>query len=341
MVTIKDLSKLCEVSPATVSKALNGYGDVGKETTERILRAAREMHYMPNAAARQLKTNISHNIGVVFEDETMSGLTHEYFSQILNSAKNTVEALGYDITFISQTIGGRSFTEHCRYRKCDGVLIASVDFTSPAVRELIESEFSTVTIDYTFNNHSCVMSDNVNGAYRLVHYLYDKGHRKIAFIHGEQTSVTQKRLSGFYKACGELGIDVPEEYVIEGRYHDTKVSAEATRRLMELKEPPTAIMYPDDFSYIGGSNQCERMGISIPGDLSVVGYDGINLSQVIRPKLTTWYQDAAKIGEVSGRKLVESIEHKKSCVAEELLVEGKLLEGQTVRDISGDPKTSV
>ena len=113
MVTIKDLSKLCEVSPATVSKALNGYGDVGQETTERILRAAREMHYMPNAAARQLKTNISHNIGVVFEDETMSGLTHEYFSQILNSAKNTVEALGYDITFISQTIGGRSFTEHC------------------------------------------------------------------------------------------------------------------------------------------------------------------------------------------------------------------------------------
>ena len=134
---------------------------------------------------------------------------------------------------------------------------------------------------------------------------------------------------------------MPEDYVIEGRYHDTKVSGEETRQLMELKDPPTAIMYPDDFSYIGGSNQCERMGISIPGDLSVVGYDGINLSQVIRPKLTTWYQDATKIGEVSGRKLVESIEHKKSCVAEELLVEGKLLEGQTVRDISGDPKTSV
>ena len=154
-------------------------------------------------------------------------------------------------------------------------------------------------------------------------------------------SVTQKRLSGFYKACGELGIDVPDEYVIEGRYHDTKVSAEATRRLMERKDPPTAILYPDDFSYIGGSIECERMGISIPGDLSVVGYDGIHLSQVIRPKLTTWYQDAVRIGEVSGRKLVESIEHKKSCVAEELLVEGKLLEGQTVKDISENRQSSV
>ncbi|MCC6094139.1 MAG: LacI family transcriptional regulator [Eubacterium sp.] len=334
MVTIKDISRQCDVSPATVSKALNGYSDVGRETTERILRAAREMHYMPNAAARQLKTNTSHNIGVVFEDETMSGLTHEYFSQILNSAKNTVEAMGYDITFISQTIGNHSFVEHCRYRKCDGVLIASVDFMSPAVRELVDSEFPTVTIDYSFNDHSCVMSDNVNGAYQLVHYLYSKGHRRIAFIHGEQTSVTQKRLSGFYKACSELGIEVPDAYVIEARYHDTKASGEATRKLMELKEPPTAIMYPDDFSYIGGSNQCERMGISIPGGLSVAGYDGIPLSQVIRPRLTTWYQDAKKIGEVSGRKLVETIEHRKSCVAEELMVEGRLLEGQTVRDIS-------
>ena len=105
MVTIKDISKQCGVSPATVSKALNGYGDISTETAEMIRKTAQEMHYMPNAAARQLKTNMSHNIGVLFVDDTMSGLTHEYFSAILNSAKEEAERLGYDITFISRTVG--------------------------------------------------------------------------------------------------------------------------------------------------------------------------------------------------------------------------------------------
>ena len=104
MVTIKDISKQCGVSPATVSKALNGYGDISSETAEMIRRTAQEMHYMPNAAARQLKTNMSHNIGVLFVDDTMSGLTHEYFSAILNSAKEEAERLGYDITFISRNV---------------------------------------------------------------------------------------------------------------------------------------------------------------------------------------------------------------------------------------------
>ena len=335
MVTIKDISKKCGVSPATVSKALNGYGDIGAETAERIRKAAKEMHYLPNAAARQLKTNISHNIGVVFEDNTFSGLTHEYFSAILNSAKNELEDRGYDLTFISQKISGNSFVEHCRYRKCDGVLIASVDFTSQPVLDLINSEFPVVTIDYSFDSHSCVMSDNVEGAYELTRYLIQKGHRKIAFIHGENTSVTRKRLSGFYKACREFGVEVPDGYVMEGRYHDARVSGECTKKLMQLPERPTAIMYPDDVAYIGGREQLEKMHFSIPGDVSAVGYDGVNLSQIIRPRLTTYYQDAVTIGRESARKLIETIENKKSTVAEEIKVTGKLLEGGTVKQIVG------
>ena len=114
MVTIKDISKACGVSPATVSKALNGYGDISAETIALVKRTASEMHYMPNAAARLLKTNISHNIGVLFVDESRTGLTHEYFSMILNSVKEEAEARGYDITFISQNLGGGpvSFLEH-------------------------------------------------------------------------------------------------------------------------------------------------------------------------------------------------------------------------------------
>ena len=92
MVTIKDISKKCGVSPATVSKALNGYDEISPETVELVKQTARELHYMPNAADRLLKTNISNNIGVLFIDESMCGLTHEFFSHILNSVKEEAEA---------------------------------------------------------------------------------------------------------------------------------------------------------------------------------------------------------------------------------------------------------
>ena len=218
MVTIKDISKRCGVSAATVSKALNGYADISPETAEQIRQVAREMHYLPNAAARQLKTNFSHNIGVLFVDRLRSGLTHEYFNQILNSLKIEAEMRGYDITFISQNIGGSrmSFLEHCRYRKCDGVVIACVDFNAEEVLELIHSDIPTVTIDHVYDNHSSILSDNVDGAYRLTKHLIENGHRRIAFICGERTSVTEKRLIGFYKACQEMGIRVPDEYVGQG-----------------------------------------------------------------------------------------------------------------------------
>lgn len=333
MVTIKDISRKCGVSPATVSKALNGYGDISAETMELVRRTAEEMHYLPNAAARQLKTNSSHNIGVVFVDDTMSGLTHEYFSAILNSVKEEAERQGYDITFLSQNLGERrmSFLEHCRYRKCDGVVIASVNFESDAVLELVRSEVPVITIDYSYDNTSSVVSDNVEGAYELATYLIRAGHRKIAFIHGEQTSVTRKRLLGFHRALEEYGISVPDDYVIEGKFHDPDSCRKITGQLLKLDNPPTAIMFPDDYTYLGGLAEFEKRDLQIPEDISVVGYDGINLSQVLRPKLTTWYQDAKSIGRMSVHKLIETIEHRKTCETEQIKVSGRLLEGYSVK----------
>ena len=335
MVTIKDISKACNVSPATVSKALNGYGDIGEATRDRILEKAKELKYMPNAAARQLKTNMSYNIGVLFADETHSGLTHEFFSCILDSAKTEAERLGYDITFISSKVGGKdtTFLEHARYRKCDGVLIASVDFHNPAVRELLDSEIPVVSIDYVYNDSSSIMSDNMEGEYHLTKYLIDHGHRRIAFIHGEATSVTEKRLVGFHRACEEGGIKVSEDYLIAARYHDAKACEKATEQLMNLKSPPTAILYPDDFSYMGAMRVFERMGISVPDDVSVVGYDGINLSQVVHPRLTTYYQDTVSMGMRSVRKLVDLIENPKTTISEQIMVNGKILEGHTVKTL--------
>ena len=334
MVTITDIAKACGYSRATVSKALNGAPDVKEETVERIQECARKLGYHPNAAARALKVGRSYNIGVLFSDTSGVGLSHEYFSRIFESIKKEAEKLGYDITFISQNLGTMSmdYLEHTRYRSCDGVVIASADFHDPAIVRLGESDVPTVTLDYQFDSRTAILSDNVQGMEALVRYVYGKGHRRIAFIHGELTSVTQKRLASFKKTCMELGIQVPPEYILQGIYHDPKSSGLQTRALLALPEPPTCIFYPDDFSYIGGMNELERQGVQVPEQMSTVGYDGIHLSEVLRPRLTTYRQNAERMGAEAARLLIEEIEQPDTWLPQQITVEGQLLEGGTVAE---------
>ncbi|NLB22403.1 MAG: LacI family transcriptional regulator [Clostridium sp.] len=335
MTTIKDISKKCGYSISTVSKALNDSEEIGEETKKKIKKVAREMNYFPNAAARLLKTNRSNNIGVLFVDQMQSGLKHEYFSAVLNSLKVEAERLGFDITFISQNIGNitMSYYEHARYRNCDGIVIACVDFYDPAVIELINSDIPTVTIDHIFNESTAIISDNLNGVRDLVHHIGERGHTKIAFIHGENTSVTKNRLAGFHKACKELGIKTEDEYIKQARYHDPKSSGKTTRELLELPDPPTCIMYPDDFSFLGGMNEIERQGLSIPEDISVVGYDGIYLSQVLRPKLTTYRQDTEALGREAAQQIISQITDKKTFNPKQIWIKGDLMVGDSIKNI--------
>lgn len=336
MVSMKEIAQRCGVSIATVSKALNGQPDIGEETRERIARMADEMGYMTNSAARALKTNRTYNIGILFVDEQSSGLAHEYFSAVLDSLKVEAEAQGYDVTFINKNIGRRasSYLQHCLYRGVDGVIIASVDFNDPQVQELVASELPVVTIDHIFNNRLAVVSDNVNGMSELVRYAYSMGHRRIAYIHGERTAVTENRLTGFYRACDELGIAVSEEYIRESRYHDAEGCARVTRELMALNPRPTCIFFPDDYSYIGGMNAINELGLRVPDDISAIGYDGIGLADIVSPKLTTYCQNTAELGRVAAKGLVDLIERPKTTLLDRVIVNGHIRIRSSVADIS-------
>ena len=331
---MKDIARRCGVSVATVSKALNDQPDIGKETKERICAIASEMGYLANSAARALKTNRTYNLGVLFVDERRSGLGHEYFASMLESFKVTAEDHGYDITFLNSNVGGKatSYLQHCRYRGLDGIVIACVDFTDPRVQELVDSGIPLVTIDHVFNDRLAIRSDNANGVYSLVHYAHQRGHRKIAFLHGENTSVTRHRLTGFYRACEELGLEVPPEYVVPCVYHDPDRCEAATRKILALPDRPTCIIFPDDFSYIGGLNAITEAGLRIPEDISVAGYDGINLAKVLR--LTTYSQDTDSLGRLAAEKLISLIEHPKTTLPEWINVPGKLIPGATVKDLN-------
>lgn len=335
MVLLKDISERCGVSVATVSKALNGHKDVSRETREKLIKVAKEMGYFPNSQARALKTKRTYNLGVMFIDEAGSGLTQEFFAKLLNSFKIESESLGYDITFIGKDTGSRKMTayEHCKYRNVDGVLIACTDFTSQDVYEIINGDIPVVTIDHSFENRPSVMSDNQRGMEELVNYAVSRGHRKLALIQGNKSSVAEGRLAGFIKVCKRNKIEIRQEWLLSGDYHNPDSTYRLTKQLLQENDRPTCIFMPDDYSALGGLNAIYDLNLSVPDHISIVGYDGIKIAGLLSPKLTTYAQDTEKIGKEAAKKLISLIENSTDNLNEVINVRGRLIEGESVKEL--------
>ena len=334
-ITIKELSKRCGLSISTVSKALNGYTDISDATRETVIREAKELGYYPNAHARALNTKRSYNLGVLFADDRQSGLTHSFFSFVLESFKKAAEHKGYDITFISHNMGETSMTylEHCHYRDVDGVCIASINFQQPEVMQLVNSELPIVTIDHLLNNRTCIQSNNLAGIQMLMEHIYNMGHRRIANIHGQKNGMTDTRLGSFYRMAEAFHLNIPDEYIGLCAYNDPPSVYLAAKQIMSLKDPPTCILVSDDYAALGAYEAAAELGLQIPRDISIAGYDGIPIMQMMKPKLTTIRQDTDQIGSEAAHKLIELIESPKTSIAEIVVIPCSLLEGETVADL--------
>ena len=335
MANIKDIAAQCGLSVSTVSKALNQYKDVSKATRDKVRKAADAAGYFPNANARALKTNRTYNLGVLFVDDVQSGLKHNYFASVLDSFKVESEKHGYDITFINHNIGiGRkTYLEHCRYRNVDGVCIACIDFLQPEVAELVNSDLPIVTIDHVFNNRISINSENRAGMRQIVEYIYSMGHRKIAYVHGMKSSVTEQRITSFCKTMEDLGLAIPSHFMLEANYQDPLSTKRAVEKLLKRSNLPTCILMPDDYAALGGIEAIEAAGLKIPEDISVVGYDGIALGQVLKPRLTTLKQDTETLGSEAALRLIQLIEHPLTTLTEDVTVYGELIKGETVRKL--------
>ena len=327
MVRLKDIAQACGVSVATVSRALNGLTNANKERASYICQTARKMGYYPNAAARTLKTSRSSNIGILYENR----MNHEYFSSLLDELRSAADARGYDLTLIGRRNGrnGETYYDHARRRNLDGVIVIQADFESPDVVRLAGSDIPSVMIDHIYEGCDCVSSDNRSSMAQIVRYAYNRGHRKIAFITGQESTVVRERLDGFYKICAELGLRVPGGYVREGVFQNPEKCAAIVRELLKAEEKPTCILCPDDTSCLGALWDLKAEGIRVPEDVSLIGYDGIRLSQRIRPVLTTYRQNTEAIAREAVRLLIEAIEISEEHKPRQITVEGMLAEGET------------
>jgi LacI family transcriptional regulator len=334
MVTLKDIALKCGVSVGAVSKALNDSPDISVETKQYIKEMASKLGYRPNFYARTLKTNRSYNIGILFDDDTNNGFGHAFFSNIISSFRRVMEFNGYDITFIARNSQDKyTYVEHARHRRLEGVLVACVDYNNDdGTLELLESEIPAVAIYYMSDKFACVYSDNYNGLMNLVEHCIEMGHKKIAFIHGQHTCVTEERIKGYKDAFKKHNLPLREEYLIEGEYYSIDITYQRMRQLMTLPDPPSCIIISDDYCMFGAQKAAHDMGLSIPWHVSVAGFDDIRIAPYFSPPLTTVRQDAFLFGKTAAEIILYDIE-KRTKSTHNIEIPAELVKRASIRKI--------
>ena len=335
MVTIKDVSKRSGYSVTTVSKALNNYSDISEATKKKILELCDEMGYVPNLSARSLITQKSYTIGIIFEEITGVGLQHPFFSKIMESFKNAVEAQGYDIMFLSNKMGSKngSYLEHAKRKNVEAILVICGEFNSDEMQALYKSNVPLMLVDFINDKVCNITSNNLQGVDQAVKFLKDLGHTKIANIYGgEYLYIGSHRKQAFERSMEKYGLEVKDEFQVSGELFSKENGYEAMKHVLELEEQPTAIFCASDMLAIGAIQAIREAGKSVPEDYSIVGFDGIDLGQLISPRLTTIRQDSRKIGKISANTLLQMINDKnKRRITETITVDTFLINGETTR----------
>lgn len=312
MSTIYEIAKIAGVSPTTVSKVINNYPDVSDKTRAKIQKILQEENFLPNSQAQFLSTKRTWTLGIVYFEDLRVGLSHPFFSGVIEAFKRQADKQGYSLLFGSKNdrLKNDTFLEYFKYRAVDGIAIICTDPNDKETLELIESDFPIVVIDMVNKNTSTVASDNMEGCYLAVKYLYDLGHRKIAYIEGTSKSdnwASVTRRKGYEKAMKRLGLDIIDGYIADGVNFDVSGGYNAMKGLLKHKEIPTAVFTAGDKIAIGAIDALKDEGLSVPDDMSIVGYDDIELARYITPKLTTIRQDRVEIGKTAVDLLVKQI----------------------------------
>lgn len=310
LVDIREIARLARVSTATVSKVLNNYTEVSDATKERVLKIVEEVGYIPNSSARALSSKRTWLIGIVYSEHLNIGLEHNYFSGVLEAFKNEIETLGYDVVFISgRDIG---YLKRCQVRNVDGVFVVTADMMDTDLTELFDSQIKCVTTDVPYNSIPLVYSDNFNGSLMVINHLCELGHRRIAHIAGPLSTLAGKeRFEGYKKGLEIAGIEFDPVLVIEALEYDSQSGYSIMNQLLDLTTPPTAVYAMCDLTALGAYRAINERGLKVGIDISVIGFDDIELASHTHPTLTTVKQDRKAIGKTLAQILHNSINNQK------------------------------
>lgn len=329
MSTIKEVAKLAGVSPSTVSRALSNRVFVEEETRQKVLKAVEELNYKPSLMAKALREGRTYTIALLVPD-----INSLYYPMIMKSVEKYATQSGYSIILCNNNESiecEKRNLEMLGSRGIDGILCMSVE---DDIRHLLrfqkEKKVPIVLINRDFTEDiSCVSMDNEYGGYLMVKHLLDMGHRKIAGMFGDFSRQRfRERYDGCKRAMEEYGVENYKKYFI----YDVNTIEEAyrcTQEVMSKEDKPTAFFASLDILAIGIYSGIVETGLTIPGDVSVAGFDNIFMTAYMTPPLTTYNTPVDRLAEESVQSLIRQIEY--GPAASRVVLRGELIERKSVR----------
>jgi LacI family transcriptional regulator len=326
--TIKDIARACGVSEATVSYVLNGKRVLKPDTRERVFRVMREMNYHPSAVARGLSSKKVNTIGILFGAvDSIEFVTNAYASGLLKGIMICAQREGFDVTFFTAVWKSAEVSAPpLRDGRTDGILAIAPTQSTDILPGVCSLGMPLVVISADPGAEVAnVDIDNRLGALLAVRHLVQLGHKRIAYLMGNEdlASFTPRR-RGYLDALAEAEIPVSPGLMVVSHF-DGSMAFEQASKLLRQQEPPTAIFAGNDSIALGVIEAARCLGVQVPSQLSVVGFDDAPAALMVTPNLTTVRQPLREIGETATQLLIQYVREPETAQARTTLLPPELV----------------
>ncbi|TDO84621.1 LacI family transcriptional regulator [Halanaerobium saccharolyticum] len=334
-VTIKDIAEKADVSISTVSKSLNDKGGVSPVTRQKVLNIAKEMGYFSFRSQAGLKT---HNIAFIMSRRHIPIFNNPFYTRVIAGVEIEVENYDYNLLFSTiklDALQSKKVPSIISQNKVDGLILAGADINKDMIRAIEELKFPTVLVDNYLRSPimDSIVSDNFNGAMQAVDYLIRMGHKKIGYAGGPNSHPSfEERYRAYKMEMLENNLEIQENLIKIKKDFSQDMGKELAKDFLKEKQLPTAIFAANDATAIGLLQTFNKYGIKVPGDVSIIGFDNIELTAFTTPKITTISIDKEGMGQEAASKLFDRIQNpeKKSTKS---VIPIELIERESVKKI--------
>jgi DNA-binding LacI/PurR family transcriptional regulator len=302
-ISIKDIARALDVSPSTVSRAWNNKPGVSAATRQQILRASEELGYSPNELARGLKLRQSSSLGLI-----VPNIQNQVYAEIASSLESACTGEGYLVILCNSgrdPLREDTLVQMLRAKRVDGVVLIPGQEPLRLVYPLRHAHIPAVVLEHNLPGEHCIIVDDLAGGRLGAQHLLDLGHCRIAMISRTRHSGTSAlRVTGYRQVLAEAGIAFDPELLVEceSGHEPTYL---AMKRLLALDRPPTAVFTHNDVQALGAMHAIQSTGLSIPDDVSVVGFDDISSSAHLFPPLTTVRYPKQEVGRLAAETILK------------------------------------
>ncbi|QGP93079.1 HTH-type transcriptional regulator DegA [Neomoorella glycerini] len=312
--TIYDVAKKAGVSISTVSRVLNNSSRVKESNRERVLQAIEELGYERNLLAAALMKKNTHTLGLIIAD-----IANPFYAEIARAVEDKAAENHFNVIVCNTDNNLKkeaAYIAILRQKRIDGIIFTTPEINNNNIKKLYQEQpdFPMVLIGSRIEGCAIdtVLVNNYLGTTEAMKYLTSLGHKRIGFIYGLPTTLSSReRLAGYHHYLAENGMKRDSKLILGGAFK-IENGYQKAKELLQLENPPTAIFAANDLIAIGALETAREMGIEVPNELSILGYDNINLSTITYPKLTTVAQPMMEMGARAAEMVIERIHGRRS-----------------------------